>query len=165
VVGIPKLDTVLCPASSDGVNDGVSDGAEEAIESLDTDRDDSRVTSFSSSSSANMLSSSSSSVSSAGSNNTSRGVLNPSDEGIPSSCLHSWMSSSIDIRLCRAAGRRRLIRLGGGIAVTANKAATAGGNAFESCFSLSFRPVLPPYCPLLFTVCACDPGLMLRAHG
>lgn len=138
VCGALKLDTVLCAASSDGANDGVV----EAMLSLDTDREDNKAGSFSSSNPASRLSSSLS-VSSAGSSSTSSGDLYPSDDERQSSCLHSWINSSIDIRLC-CEGRRRFMRLGGGIEVTANKAATAGGNAFGSCFSLNSRPVLHP---------------------
>jgi hypothetical protein len=47
-------------------------------------------------------------------------------------------------------GRRRVGILG--MAVTANKAATAGGRAFAS-WLCELRAGLPPFCPLILTVC------------
>jgi len=47
-------------------------------------------------------------------------------------------------------GRRRVGILG--IAVTASKAATAGGRAFAS-WLCALRAGLPPLCPLILTVC------------
>jgi hypothetical protein len=47
-------------------------------------------------------------------------------------------------------GRRRVGILG--IAVTASKAATAGGRAFAS-WLCEVRAGLPPFCPLILTVC------------
>jgi len=120
VDGVLNEDTVLWAASRDGVDD---------IDSLETDRDDRKPASFSSSTSCRLMSSSS--ASSAGSSRMSNGDLCPSDDGVPSSCLHSFINSSMDTRVCCEL-RRRCSPLGGGIAVTARSAATAGGRAFGS---------------------------------
>lgn len=115
-----NVDAVLRAVSRDGVDD--------AIDSLDTDREDSNSPSFSSSISARQLSSSSST----GSNRMSKGDRKFSEEegDVPSS-LHSCTNSSIVTLLVCWRGRRAR-PFGGGMAVTASSAATAGGMALGS---------------------------------
>lgn len=99
--------------------------------------------------------------SSAGSNRISSGLFNIRDEGPEGTSLfHSCTSSSIDIRreLTGVAFFRPLILLGGGgIAVMASKAATAGGIALLSCAAVGFsRAVRDPLRPAERTVCVED---------
>jgi hypothetical protein len=124
------VDMVLFAASSDGVD---------AMESLDTDLDDMKPGSFSSSISCRLASSLS--PSSAGSSSMSSGPLPSEDAGVPSR-LHSCTNSSIDMRLCRDV--RRCRDLGGGMAVTARSAATAGGSASGLWAESARRAFLPP---------------------
>lgn len=103
-------------------------------DALETDREVMKPGSFSLSGSKANVSSVSSvfSGSSHGSSSISSGDRLLSDEGCSGSDLHSLTSSSIDI--CRgdtADNCRACLRLGG-IAVTASRAATAGGSAFGS---------------------------------
>lgn len=117
---ILNVDAVLRAGSREGVDD--------AIESLETEREDSNPLSLSSSISARQSSSSSS----AGSSRMSNGVRNFSDgEGEVPSSLHSCTNSSI-VTLLGCWRGRRARDFGGGIAVTASSAATAGGIALGS---------------------------------
>lgn len=73
----------------------------------------------------------------------SRGEPTTDDGVSESSCFHSWISSSIDIRLSTGAGLRRRAGILG-IAVTASKAATAGGIESALCVEEA-RAGLPPF--------------------
>ena len=138
------VDMVLLAASRDGVD---------AMDSLETERDDMNPGSFSSSTSCRLASSPS--ISSTGSSSISNGDRNLSDDSLGPSRLHSCTNSSMDTRDCCEL-RRRWRDLGGGMAVTASKAATAGGSASGRWAGSVFRGLLPPCWPcwpLLLTVC------------
>ena len=84
------------------------------------------------------------------------------------SFLHSWTSSSMDIclelwRLLRC--RLDCVRLGGGIAVTASKAATAGGRESARCTLLEGRDLRSACCVRLLPSLLALPSVGLRGDG
>ena len=110
------------------------------IDSVDRDRDVSAVLCFSASS----FPSGDKSFESSGSSKNSSGEPLPENDDVLPSFLHCERTCSADMVRGKddVALPLLLLLLGGGIAVTASRAATAGGSALGSCTSLDLLELL-----------------------